>query len=295
VLGLCSKTGLAFHSINKDGQLVLQAASPEVPSAPAAAAGPFLVSLNRVEVNISRGRDFAGLKPMNARNNDFQTPPCQLYLFAWGEPRLKPVRWFVDAVEECVTDNGVELAPRNRPPGATVAGGRVNTANETQLTLLGNVEGAKRIERLKVKARFVLQRETQKLELDNVLAVRNSPHIVMGFAVEIVHVNKVVEGQYAYELVAKRGGKSQAEWELFKSMLDVSPVRLLDADGKALGFSGGGSSYGRDEVRITNTLRCEARGGGGKAPGEPVKLVWEFPSEVEQVSVPLEFRDVPLP
>jgi len=90
-------------------------------------------------------------------------------------------------------------------------------------------------------------------------------------------------------------GKSQAEWELFKALLDHHPVRLQDAKGTALGFSGGGASYGPDEVRITNNVRCEPLGGGGKAAGEPVTLVWEFPSEVEQVSVPLEFRDVPLP
>ena len=67
-------------------------------------------ALGRVEVNISRGRDFAGKRPMNAHNNAFQNPPCRFYLFAWGDPRLKPVHWFVDGVEECVTDNGHNLA-----------------------------------------------------------------------------------------------------------------------------------------------------------------------------------------
>jgi len=296
VLEVSSKTGLTFHSLNKDGQVVLQPATTDIPTAPAAAAGPFLVTLSRVEVNISRGRDFAGQKPMNARNNDFQSPPCQLYLFAWGEPRLKPIRWFVDSIEECVTDNGAKLEPRRGwGEGGSVTGGRVNGLGETQLTLLGNLEGAKRIERLRVRARFVLQRQTQKLELGDVLTLRNSRQLVGGFPVEIVQVNKVVDGQYAYELLAKRGGKSQAEWELFKALLDHHPVRLQDAKGTALGFSGGGASYGPDEVRITNNVRCEPLGGGGKAAGEPVTLVWEFPSEVEQVSVPLEFRDVPLP
>jgi hypothetical protein len=283
--------------VNDAGQIVLQPGSPDTPAAPAAAAGAFLVTVNRVEVNLSRGRDFAGQKPMNARNNDFQNPPCRLYLFAWGEPRLKPIRWSIDSVEECVTDNGKSLAARGGfgPVGGSVASGRVNDRNETHVALSGDVEGAKRIQRLKLNARFVLRRATQTLEVPDILTVRNSKHLLGGFPIEIVHVNKIVDGQYGYEIVARRGSRTQADWELFKSLMDQSPCRLLDAGGKALGFRGGGGSYGPDEVRLTNTLATEPLGGGGKAAGEPVKLVWEFPSEVEQVPVALEFHDVPLP
>ena len=37
------------------------------------------------------------------------------------------------------------------------------------------------------------------------------------------------------------------------------------------------------------------RFGNVPAPGEPVKIVWEVPTETRDVTVPFELQDLPLP
>ena len=290
LLELTGRSGLAFHAV-EDGKIQLQAAEEGTVPAPAAAAGPFLVTLNHVEMNVRKGRAFGGRRPMNVQNNAFQHPPCKLYLFAWAEPRTEPLMWFVDSVAECVTDAGkTATGAGGRPP---FGGSQVNSRNEMQFTLDLPPDAGRSIARLKLNARFVLRKGTQKLEIPDVLNVRNSQHVVAGFPVTIAHVNKVVDGQYAFEIVARREGKPQADWEVFRSLIDRYGCRLVDAEGNALNSRGGGGSFGPDEVRLTRSLTCESR--DGKKVGEPVKLVWEYPAEIEQVRVALEFKDVPLP
>ena len=292
LLDVSGRCGLAFHAVDDKKKIQLQTAGA-APAAPAAVAGPFLVTVHRIEMNLSKARDFAGRRPLNANNNAFQNPPCRLYLFAWAEPRVEPLQWFVDSIDECVTDTDktVDAGPARGPFGRS--SGPVNSMNETHLTLNLPADAGTAIKRLKMTGRFVTRKATQTLEIPDVLTVRNAEYMVGGFRVVIVHVNKVVDGQYAYEIVAHRDGKPQADWDVFRSLFDRHGCRLIDDQGTPLSSRGGGGSYGPDEVRITRTLACDAR--DGKKAGEPAKLVWEFPTEVQQVRVALEFRDIPLP
>ena len=73
---------------------------------------------------------------------------------------------------------------------------------------------------------------------------------------------------------------------------DRYPVRLLAADGRSLQLQGGSASHGPDAVQLTQTFKT---GAGAQAVGDPAKLTWEFPIEVEQVPAVFEFSDVPLP
>ena len=292
LLDVSRTCGLSFHSIDEKKKVALEAVNDALSAPPAATAGPFLVTLNHIEINFSKGRAFAGRRPNNVENNRFQKPACRMYLYAWGEPRLQPLLWFIDSVDECVTEGG---NPGGAAPGGRMsrASGQVNSPNETQFSLDLPRDAGGSIKRLKMTGRFVLGKGTQTLEIPNILSVRDANYVLGGFRLKVVQVNKVVDGQYAYEMVAYRDGKPQADWDAFRMLVDRRGCRLVDAEGTALNFRGGGGSYGPDEFRITQSLTCEAR--GGKIAGEPVKLVWEFPTEVQQVRVSLEFCDIPLP
>ena len=295
LLDVCGRSGLAFRAI-EGNRVLLDRVPKDAHATPAATSGPFLVTVARVEVNISRAVDFGGLKPMNVRTNAAAAPPCRLYLFAWSEPRLRTIRWSIDgadAIAECVTDTGENLGAISgvRMSGAS---GRVNTRNETQLILAAPAKPAARIARMRLNARFIIQGGVERLELDNPLALKNHAADVAGLSVLIKGVNKVTDDQYSYEIVTRRGARSPEEWTLLSALLMQYPCKLLDAGGNALNARGGSTSSSRDEVTQTMNVTRAPFGAGAKL-GEPVKLLWEMPSDLDQRVVPLEFRDIPLP
>jgi hypothetical protein len=160
--------------------------------------------------------------------------------------------------------------------------------------LTGPTTGARKIARLTMTARFIIQGDLDRLDLPEPLALTNSAHELAGLPVLIKRVNKVVEGQYAYEITVQRGRKTPAEWALITPMLQQFPCKLVDVDGNALHFRGGSTSQSPGQVTMTHTVTRD--GGGGRAKiGEPVKFVSEVPSDLAQILVPLEFRDVSLP
>jgi hypothetical protein len=297
LLKLCAQSGVAFNSIDSDGRIVLELlpSNGNVAAPPAATAGQFLVTIHHIETNVSKSVAFAGKRPLNARQNQFNNPPCRLFFFAWGEPRLKPIRWFIDSVDECVTDTGHDMRnPTALAPFRRATSGGVNDPNETMFTLAAPDEKAKRIARLAITARFALEKRMQKLEIPNPVGIKDATHrIGDGFRLVIKDVNKVTDGRYAYNLAIYRDNRSQADWDLMQSLLNRYRCRLLDAQGNELQMTGGGGGSGPNELTQNNTVTTDGR--NGVATGEPAKLVWEFPEEVEQVIVRLVFRDVPLP
>ena len=197
-------------------------------------------------------------------------------------------------MDECVTDTGHDMRNAAAPQQVwRPSSGGVNGPMETMFTLAAPDPAAKRIARLAITARFVLQKRTLTLDVPNVMGLKNATHFIGGFRLVIKDVNKVTDGRYAYELSLHRDNRSQADWDLFRALLDRYPCRLLDAEGNALQSTGGGASFSGDQMTKSSTLITEPR--NGVAVGEPAKLVWEFPEEIQQVTVPLVFRDVPLP
>jgi hypothetical protein len=185
---------------------------------------------------------------------------------------------------------GADGAPVVTRAGGT--SGSVNGPMETMYTLAAPDAAAKRIARLAVSTRFVLLKRMDKLEVDNVLQVKGAQRLLGGFRVVVNDVNKVTDGRFAFDISTFQDGRSAADWDLFRALLDRHGAKLVDAEGRTLSFSGGSSSYQQGQLKMNNTVTT---GRDGNATGEPAKLVWEFPEEVEQVSVPLVFRDVPLP
>jgi hypothetical protein len=130
------------------------------------------------------------------------------------------------------------------------------------------------------------------LEIPNILTVKNSTHMLAGFRLVIAGVNKIGDGRYAYDISVFKDAHSDAEFSSFQALLNSYECKLLDANGQALTYNGGNSSYAPDKLSFSNTLSNDR---GGVKAGEPVKLVWEYPWPTEQVMVPLEFRDIELP
>jgi hypothetical protein len=169
-------------------------------------------------------------------------------------------------------------------------GGRVNSRSETQVTLGAPPQGARKITMLKLNARFLVHRGMEKLERVEPLTLKNHVAVLAGMAVTIKSVNRVSDTQYSYEVSVARGTKSPGEWSTMQAILMQYPCRLVNAEGTALDQRGGSTSWGNGSVEISQTVNTPR---GKEAP--PVKLVWEFPDNLQQLMAPLEFHDVPLP
>ncbi len=96
------------------------------------------------------------------------------------------------------------------------------------------------------------------------------------------------------EVSATRDGASDERWNLFKTLSLAHTLRACDAKGRALYLMGAGGP--RDERRVAQTCQFSPNDpNAGVNVGEPVKLIWELPLEIEPMSIPFEFKNLPIP
>jgi len=278
-----------FHGINSDGTVSLSQVPAGVSRPPAVVSGPFMVTISRIDVNLRKSVEFVGRSALNAGNNNYAAPPCLIYMYVNAEPRVKPVVWFVDSIDKCETDNGKELEPMHFGMGP-VASGQVNTLNDIQLRFNTSPEGATSIATLRMSSRFILEREHKTLVVENVLNKGTTTYEIGGFHVQFQGLNHTAGEQYAYTVTVRREGQDARAWQRFQALLGRYGPKFIDSDGHPLQGMGGSGRYSQDELSNSNTLRGSAVEGGG-----PVKMVWDFPARVEEVSVPVEFKNVTLP
>jgi len=87
-------------------------------------------------------------------------------------------------------------------------------------------------------------------------------------------------------LTLMRGNHDPAEWATFqKAVAPGSRFHLLDAQGKPIDVWGRDSQQGENQFKMT--LIHGAR--------SPAQVIWEIPTASEDVAIPFEFRDLPLP
>ena len=86
-----------------------------------------------------------------------------------------------------------------------------------------------------------------------------------------------------------RGQRDEAAWEVDREMMLASRFAAYDAQGKLL------EQQSRNIERSGESLIIALGMLRSKDVGAPTKLVWQAPLEVEEVAVPFEFKDLPVP
>jgi hypothetical protein len=233
-------------------------------------------------------KDFAGVRGGggNPMANAFVSPPVRLSVAAWAEPRVKPGTWMLDSIPECTTDKGKTLNAQIYSYGRNA---KTNDGSSTYVTISGDTEGAKAIAAMTVKARFVLNWNTEVFEVDNCQAANEVTKVIGGNRVVLKSVKKVGNDNWTYEVVIHRDTRTPEEWTTLQQIVDRAGCRVVDADGRALQQRGSGSSWGGDELRINGTL-AQANG-----TGEPRKLTWELPGKIEMLPATFVYKNIPLP
>jgi hypothetical protein len=91
-----------------------------------------------------------------------------------------------------------------------------------------------------------------------------------------------------------REGTRTDNWDKLLSSMSWRPPQLVDGDGLALYQTGN-----RDERQASpdrTFVRWLSRTGNGRPDrGAPQRVVWSVPVESEEIEIPFEFHDLPLP
>lgn len=234
---------------------------------------------------------------------DLTGPPAhsgafQLSMTAVAEPKLVVLQ--ADGavrLDEAVDDRGNSLLAEGvaPPAGPLNTGGRVFPI--TCRLKYPDRNPGRTIARLRGTMRFVIQTKSERLEIADVLASKEV-HWTAGDARVVVH--GMTRGPDGYELQlgigsaqpAPVGAGRGAGWQLHQSM--QNRLRLLDANDQPVERRGYSSRNADDRTEFTLQF-SEATHPHGRRAAEPLKLVWEVPTETREVAVPFEFKDLPMP
>jgi len=94
-------------------------------------------------------------------------------------------------------------------------------------------------------------------------------------------------------IVVNREGMDQQQ---FSDTVNNPSVRVIDVNGHELVYNGSNSGSGGNDAYETR-LMFSSRVGGPEAaaPGDPATPLWELPTAVQEITIPFEFTDLPLP
>ena len=309
----CADAGVVmYNSGGAERKILLMPANQYAKTSPfkcpSSARGAFLVLIT----NIQRTSSLNLADPQNIQRSMWM----QMQVLA--EPKVRIVRYAHSAdLSEAVDEKGDSLlvAGGDRLSGRSYISGR---SLEDGLTmpasrgLIMNVavplqypaNAGQKIARLRGQLRVVAQVRSDQVEIPDVLSAKDVSKTLDGHRIVLKEVKKTGDRQYQASVVFYRDGMAQKK---FGEMCNNPTVRLLDSEGREFmssGRSNGDSTTEQAEMKLGFSQRNPpalgmgvAWGGGpaALAGGEPAKLVWEIVANTQDILVPFEFTDLPLP
>jgi hypothetical protein len=300
---LCRQTGLEVTLVtrqNREIGLGLARGTAEWMDKPIALGGPLLIRADHLERTSG-----LHLKPPLAASGDFSVS-----LSVFAEPKLK-VLDFSDVLklEEAVDDKGNSLIPPDANDLAANADtfGNGRDAPTSRWGVSAGLHYPKNpgatITRLRASVVCQVQTRAATLEAPVGAGARNVSRTVEGLRVVV----KSVDASRC-EVAVFRDGRDDAEWYAVRMQLSAGDARLTDAAGRTVARATGApdADDGADGQRMDLRFRFTRDGGDdgsnkdkeGPRPSAAVeanRFVWEIPVESRRLSVPFEFRDLPMP
>lgn len=284
---MTEKTGLSLTGWNNDMKLT----SGQNVQGPTVVSGPYQITAT----NIQRSRmvDLGS----GASGNTFVV---QLMIMA--EPKLKMTRASGGAkLETAVDENGASLVPAG-------GDGRVDYGYYSSMGNMWHVQAAladvpnigKRIATLRGSVEAVLCTRSERIEIAQVLDAKNVDKAIGDASITLVEVARRGNDGFELRLRARLnsasavnanggGGGGDLDWTRFP----MQAIRLLDANGRQLQSRGSSASVTNNVYETT--LQYAMLGLDGSPTGEPVTLVWDVPVETKPITIPFEFKDLPVP
>lgn len=211
------------------------------------------------------------------------------------EPKLRilSAQWQPD-VSEATDDQGRTLVAQAIPGSfnTSMPGRGWNWNQNVRLSL--PAPDAKRLAVLKGVSHFVMQSKSQRKELVNLFDKPHPTATAGGVTLSISDAKRDERADtYSFRFSFNGAGIDMQKWAFVSQQL-MSGVRMVDADGRVLLPSKTNENSNGRKYDLT-VAYSRKRGLGPEQPGEPAKLIWEMSVETKEVSVPFEFKDLPLP
>jgi hypothetical protein len=250
--------------------------------------GPYMI----VVTNIQRVNNVQMANPQNVdRHVDFQ-------IVTFAEPKSVPVQYaYEPTIDEAVDDNGNTMTPTARDnEHRNLQGGRGLCFQGYFSIPYPTTNPAKRIARLRGHIPAVVQLGSEPIEIADPLKSPQVTKTVGGQKLSFNSLTKTENGQYQLELVYYRGERDQ---QAFNSLWNITPtLKLIDAKDSRYQFNQSGGRGDGEKITRQFTFYRRSEGGGrdtsADAP-QPTKLIISVPTATQEIAIPFELVDLPLP
>jgi hypothetical protein len=212
---------------------------------------------------------------------------CGVNLIAYVDPRIRMLKFQNQpSIERADDENSNSIA--------VAQAGQPNSQDAYCKWMIQNIfvpldydpQTSHKLAVLKGSIRVTVAAETEKIEFDDLENAQGTEKEAGGIKVVCQEV-KPADNSFEMKVNIIRTDMSREDFRTLYGRV-FNDGKFLDADGKALQVSGGG---GGSEDRLDYSLQC----GFPNPSGKPVKLLWEFTTLTQEIDLPFEFRDLPLP
>jgi hypothetical protein len=243
--------------------------------------GAFLIVAT--QINYSRSRSFAG----HAEQTQFG-----MQIAVYPEPKLQVLRGSGSInVDLATDDHGNSLVPQGAA-GRGMWGGFMGFGGWSLFAPLQYPKNiGTRITRFKGNTAFVIQVESQKIEIPDLISLKPTTRLIYNMPVSFQDMKKVGDA-WKLHIHVNQPNFGGADWQQFMEGVQ-NRMQVLDAEGNALDHRGMSTTSNNAIVDMTLDF-ARSVGPDGRPAGDPVRLVWEVPTKTREITVPIEFRDLPL-
>lgn len=279
VPGICKQLGVDFRHF-QGGMRLMRSGGMQADGI-SHVEGPFLVTAT--QISFSRTRSFA------AKTEQTQ---FGMQIAVYPEPKLNVLRGSGSIqVEQAIDSNGNSLLPE----GASVNrmwGGFMGFGGWSLYAPLHYPKNAgSRIARFKGSTGFVIQVESQKVQIPDLANFQPTTRFIYNMPVSFDGFKK--EGDiWRLRLRVNQPNFGGSEWQQFMEGVQ-NRLQVLDAGGNALDHRGMSTSSNNAEMDMSLDF-ARSNGPTGQLSGDPVRLAWEVPTKTRELTVPIEFKDLPL-
>jgi hypothetical protein len=283
---ICEKAGLTPDRMGPQRQITLMQRSDNWSKKPSLVNGGFLI------VAESATRNY---------NVDFSTNTIQhnfsLRLRALIDPKLRILEGSnALRLEEVVDENGLSLIPpaAKNANAYTPSGWGSNWLWELNAQLHDQPAMGARITRFRANATFLAQTKFDPWEIPDILTAKPAEHAMSVGKYVFNSIQKSGNDNYEVKITIHHQPNLVTHQSPFTSYAVLQQnIRLVDANGRAYAFGGGGGGGGGAKLDYSFSFNRNA--GDNAKPGDPVKLIWDIPTEIKEISIPIDLKDLPIP
>ena len=260
--------------------------------AAASVQGPYMT----VVTNIDR------VNTVNMASPEKTDRKVNLQLYNFAEPKARPVQYkYNPTIDEAMDDNGNTMVPSSSDVNQ---GGMSSARGISWYTYVAlpypTTNPGKRIARIRGHIDAKVQLQSEPWEIVDPLKAKQETKTIGGKKYIFKSFKKGNDdNQYTLELEMFRGNDEDQNTFQQNAFSSQPNIKLIDnANGRYQAWGGGGSNDG-DKVTRQFTLALRNRTAGGRASSDadkaPNKLIIELPSATQDVPIPFELVDLPMP